>query len=68
MKFHISKYSMKKLRGWESNPRHSAYETELEPLQSTPQCLVGIIGIEPITFRVSDECSNQLSYIPIKGK
>ena len=31
MKFHISKYSMKKLRGWESNPRDSAYETELEP-------------------------------------
>jgi hypothetical protein len=26
---------------------------------------VGIVGIEPTTFRVSDECSNQLSYIPI---
>lgn len=23
--------------GWDSNPRRSAYETELEPLQSTPQ-------------------------------
>ena len=28
------------LRGWESNPRDSAYETELEPLQTTPQCLL----------------------------
>ena len=27
--------------------------------------LVGIIGLEPITFRVSGECSNQLSYIPV---
>lgn len=27
--------------------------------------VVGIIGIEPITFRVSGECSNQLSYIPL---
>ena len=26
---------------------------------------VGIVGIEPTTFRVSDECSNQLSYIPM---
>ena len=25
--------------GWDSNPRGPAYETGLEPLQSTPQCL-----------------------------
>ena len=28
---------------------------------------VGIVGLEPTTFRVSGECSNQLSYIPISG-
>jgi hypothetical protein len=33
---------------------------------TTPVC-VGIVGIEPTTFRVSGECSNQLSYIPIGG-
>ena len=27
--------------------------------------IVGIVGFEPTTLRVSDECSNQLSYIPI---
>ena len=26
---------------------------------------VGMTGFEPVTLRVSDECSNQLSYIPI---
>ena len=36
------------LRGWDSNPRHSAYETELEPLQSTPQYIVvPSLGLEP---------------------
>ena len=29
--------------------------------------LVGMGGLEPPTLRVSDECSNQLSYIPICG-
>ena len=31
------------LRRVESNHRNSAYETELEPLQSTPQCHISII-------------------------
>jgi hypothetical protein len=29
--------------------------------------IVGIGGLEPPTLRVSDECSNQLSYIPLCG-
>ena len=29
---------------------------------------VGIVGLEPTTFRVSGECSNQLSYIPMCRK
>ena len=40
-------------------------ETGMLPLHHTRVFLVGIIGIEPITFRVSGECSNHLSYVPI---
>lgn len=35
------------MRGWDSNPRRPAYETGLEPLQSTPQCLAMMGGVEP---------------------
>jgi hypothetical protein len=31
----------------------------------TRRMFVGMTGFEPVTLRVSDECSNQLSYIPI---
>ena len=37
----------------------------LKPLDHRCLYVVGITGLEPVTFSVSARCSNQLSYIPI---
>jgi hypothetical protein len=37
-------------------------ETGMLPLHYTDIFVVEVVGIEPTTFRVSDGCSNQLSY------
>ncbi len=46
------------LRGWDSNPRNSAYETELEPPPVHPAVFfVTPVGFEPTTPPLKVECS-----------
>lgn len=40
---------------------HTEYTTR-------PEKMVGRDGLEPPTFRVSAECSNQLSYLPMESE
>ncbi len=46
-------------------PSQTVLETGMLPLHYTDIFIVEVVGIEPTTFRVSDGCSNQLSYIPM---
>ena len=36
--YHVTSPPSKWVQGWDSDPRRTAYETALEPLQSTLQC------------------------------
>lgn len=40
--------------------------TQRSVFQSSISVLVGVVGLEPTTLRVSDENSNQLSYTPLR--
>lgn len=56
---------IRSLRGWDSNSRHLAYETKLEPLQSTPQyCRVDKTRT-CINLLIPNEAGDQLPYYPL---
>ena len=50
------------MRGFE--PLTSALQRQHSPIELHPQNM-GLIGLEPMTLPLSEECSNQLSYKPI---